>query len=75
MECKKCNTKMTELKALGEELLSFFKKEDEEEKRAKFSLNIGGKKSGDDVIHGTVDKAYYCENCGEIIAKIKEEDF
>lgn len=75
MECKKCNSQMTELEPLGEEVLSFFKKEDGEDKRAKFSLNIGGKKSGDDVIHGTVGKAYYCESCGDILAAIKVEDF
>lgn len=75
MECSRCSEKMTELEALSEEVLSFFKKEDGKEKDLKFSINIGDSKIGDDIIHGTVDKAYYCENCGEIIAKIKKEDF
>ncbi|MBC7088508.1 hypothetical protein P7M27_25220, partial [Vibrio parahaemolyticus] len=75
MECKKCNSQMVELEALGEEVLSFFKKDGKEENRAKFSLNIGGKKIGDDVIHGRVDKAYYCEECGYMMATIKKEDF
>ncbi|MDO5725197.1 MAG: hypothetical protein Q4P29_02720, partial [Tissierellia bacterium] len=60
MECIKCEGKLTKLEVLGEEVLTFFK--ESEDKKVKFSINIGGKQSGDNIIHGTVSEAYYCED-------------
>ena len=73
MECIKCNGKLTKLEVLGEEVLTFFKEDDG--KKLKFSINIGDKKSGDNIIHGSIAEAYYCEDCGKITAIIDEEDF
>lgn len=75
MDCPKCHFQMTELEPLEEQVLTFFKKEDGERKKVKFSLKIGGKKIGDPVIQGTIDRAWYCENCGQIVAIIQAEDF
>lgn len=67
-KCMCCGNELKKIESIGLEVGNFILK-DQEDKKIKFSLSFGNKKTGNfDSKDGSLEETYYCEKCNKAFA-------